>query len=72
MLMVTDVASCSSIKMVVEFLYYAMVNMKIIKCKMALKLLKPTCKNKNSAEVDIAPASGKITKNVKYRPRAPG
>ena len=28
--------------------------------------------NKNSAEVDIAPASGKITKNVKYRSRAPG
>ena len=27
---------------------------------------------KNSAEVDIAPASGKITKNVKYRSRAPG
>ena len=25
--------------------------------------------NKNSAEVDIAPASGKITKNVKYRSR---
>ena len=28
--------------------------------------------DKNSAEVDIAPASGKITKNVKYRSRAPG
>ena len=28
--------------------------------------------NKNSAEVDIAPASGKITKNMKYRSRAPG
>ena len=28
--------------------------------------------NKNSAEVDIAPASGKITKNVKYRSKAPG
>ena len=27
---------------------------------------------KNSAEVDIAPASGKITKNMKYRSRAPG
>ena len=32
------------------------------------------CSNayKNSAEVDIAPASGKITKNVKFRSRAPG
>ena len=29
-------------------------------------------KKKNAAEVDIAPASGKITKNVKYRSRAPG
>ena len=28
--------------------------------------------NKNAAEVDIAPASGKITKNIKYRSRAPG
>ena len=28
--------------------------------------------NKNSAEVNIAPASGKITNNVKYRSRAPG
>ena len=28
--------------------------------------------NKNAAEVDIAPALGKITKNVKYRSRAPG
>ena len=28
--------------------------------------------NKNSAEVNIAPASGKIIKNVKYRSRALG
>ena len=28
--------------------------------------------DKNSVEVDIAPASGKITKNVKYRLRALG
>ena len=27
---------------------------------------------KNAAAVDIAPASSKITKNVKYRSRAPG
>ena len=27
--------------------------------------------NKSAAEVDIAPALGKITKNVKYRSRAP-
>ena len=27
---------------------------------------------KNAAEVDIAPALGKITKTVKYRSRAPG
>ena len=29
-----------------------------------------TVMNKNAAEVDIAPASGKITKNVEYRSRA--
>ena len=29
-------------------------------------------KNKNAAEVDITPALGKITKNVKYMSRAPG
>ena len=29
-------------------------------------------KNKNAMEVDIPPASGKITKNMKYRSRAPG
>ena len=28
--------------------------------------------NKNAADVDIAPASGKIIKNMKYRSRAPG
>ena len=28
--------------------------------------------NKNAAEVDIAPALGKITKNLKYRSRGPG
>ena len=28
--------------------------------------------NKNAAEVDIAPASGKIIKNMKYRSRAQG
>ena len=28
--------------------------------------------NKNTAKVDITPASGKIIKNVKYRSRAPG
>ena len=34
--------------------------------------LGPKYFHKNSAEVDIAPASGKITKNVNYRSRAPG
>ena len=29
-------------------------------------------RNKNSAEVDIAPASGKISKNIKYRSRSAG
>ena len=28
--------------------------------------------HKNSAEVDIAPASGKISKNIKYRSRSAG
>ena len=28
--------------------------------------------NKNAAEIDIAPALGKITKNLKYRSRGPG
>ena len=40
--------------------------------KRNLKINSPTIKDKNSAEVDIAPASGKITKNVKYRSKAPG
>ena len=32
----------------------------------------PAMKNKNAAEVNIAPASGKIIENVKNRSRAPG
>ena len=34
--------------------------------------VKHQLEHKNATEVDIAPASGKITKNMKYRSRAPG
>ena len=43
---------------------------RILKIGSQIKIL---CqKNKNAAEVDIAPASGKIIKNMTYRSRAPG